>query len=509
MSIFGGAIDRKRPRTLHAELLGGVTLLANRERHPRERYRILEAYYHSTGVYDDLARMLADVDLKSVRALRNPAHAVVEFYAATMFPGADLDEAMPIVTENPKLPDAIRRIWDWSNMAANKQVLPRWESLYGDAFLKVATRSDDRTGQVRRVFQQPIKPEYVSEFETDERGFFTYVRLDIPKVRRNGDEFEPYTHTEVWDKPGDSFRVWEHDRGEDTPVSQLGTPTRETAITSFGFDFIPMAHAKFQDIGEGRGQSALMSGIEAIDEANRMATRLHQLLFRHNRPVWALEANAVDKDGLPLPPPLARPDGSDGDVLELGDDQMIGLPGNAKLVPLIPDVRYEAMLEALNAHLERMAAYHFPELRYYEISDRDLSGRAIQFLLAGAVDRVREARGNLERAIVRANEMALTIAQIHNLPGFSATELSGTWESGAFAHSIAERGVLPVNEVDEAEIAYKRAQTQLIKAQYGYPRTRLWREDGLDDEDIAEMLRDSEAESQSIADAMLRQFDRE
>ena len=507
--ILTDLMDRPRKRTLRYELLRGVELLANRERHPRERYRVLEAYYHSTGVYDDLARMLADVDRTSIRALRNPAHAVVEFYAATLFPGSDLDEAMPIVTENPRLPDAIRQIWGWSNMAANKQVLARWFPLYGDAFLKVSTRTDERTGEVRRVFQQPIKPEHVSEFEVDERGFFMYVRLDIPQVRRVGDEFEPYTHTEVWDKEVNSFRVWEHGLGEDTPISQLGTPRREAPITSFGFDFIPLTHAKFQDVGEDRGQSVLLNGIEALDEANRMATRLHQLLFRHNRPVWALEANAVDKEGAPLPPPLARPDGSDGDVLELGDDQMIGLPGNAKLVPLIPDVRYEAMLKALDAHLERMAAYHFPELRYYEISDRDLSGRAIQFLLAGAVDRVREARGNLERAIVRANEMALTIAQIHNLPGFSATELGGTWESGAFAHSIAERGVLPVNEVDEAEIAYKRAQTQLIKAQYGYPRVRLWREDGLDDEDIAEMLRDSEAESQSIADAMLRQFDRE
>ena len=40
-------------------------------------------------------------------------------------------------------------------------------------------------------------------------------------------------------------------------------------------------------------------------------------------------------------------------------------------------------------------------------------------------------------------------------------------------------------------------------------RERLWREDGLDDEDIAEMPRDSEAESRSIADVMSRQFDRE
>src|SRR5690606_11148023 len=133
--------------------------------------------------------------------------------------------------------------------------------------------------------------------------------------------------------------------------NQRGTPTQEAEITSFGFDFVPLTHAKFQDVGEDRGQSVLFNGIEALDEANRMATLLHQLLFRHNRPVWALEANAVVKGGLRLPLHLARPEGGDGDVLELGDDQMIGLPANAKLVPLIPGVRYEAMLEALDAHL--------------------------------------------------------------------------------------------------------------------------------------------------------------
>ena len=90
-----------------------------------------------------------------------------------------------------------------------------------------------------------------------------------------------------------------------------------------------------------------------------------------------------------------------------------------------------------------------PEMIYSELQDRsgDLSGVAIRNLLAAATDRLLEARGNGEAALIRANQMALTIGQ--NLGLFSNI---GSYEDGDFEHTFAKRPVWDASELEQAEV---------------------------------------------------------
>jgi hypothetical protein len=259
-------------------------------------------YYLNNGLYDTLRAALYDVAMETanLRPLRNPAYRVVEFYAAKIWPGM-LPDALPLELldgANPAIEARIWDIWNWSNWDTRKQVLARFQAIYGNTFVKVA--GEQARGQ---VVLQVIDPRYMVDLDLDDRDAVTYVRIDTPMKRRDADgKEESYTYTEIWDKAADRLRIWEHQRGWGS--TSLPTPVLDVAITAqTGVDFVPIVHTKHKDVGEDLGIGAFQLQTDKIDEANRQATRLHEILFRHNKPLWAAMANMVDAAGRPMPAP--------------------------------------------------------------------------------------------------------------------------------------------------------------------------------------------------------------
>jgi hypothetical protein len=70
----------------------------------------------------------------------------------------------------------------------------------------------------------------------------------------------------------------------------------------------------------------------------------------------------------------------------------------------------------------------------------------VENLLGDTIDRAIEARGNGEAAIIRAQQMALTIGQ--NLKLFKDL---GSYEKGDLDHTFAERPIIPVGVRETAE----------------------------------------------------------
>lgn len=415
----------------------------------RDQYNFLQAYYLNNGLYDVLRTSFAQLGYSSeaLKPLRNPAYRVVEFYAAKLWPGM-LPDALPIIADNRRIQEPIEQVWVWSNFGSEKQAMARSFPEYGDMFLKVATRSDN--GRVSRVYFQNLAPQSITDFDTDERGYVTYIRIDIPQQRRQEDgRMDNYTLTEVWDKETQLFRRWEHKKSLDAQLSQLGQPIVEQPFGAFGIDFVPIVWQPFRHIGQERGMAAITPAIDKIDEANRQATRLHQMLFRYNKPLWAASAGGADASGRPLPPP--RLTGTDGGSLSRSDDpdsdDILRLPGTTKMEALVPNINYESALAVLNDHMREISR-DLPEMVYAEIQERsDLSGVAIRYLLEASIDRLLEARGNAESALARANAMALTIGQATGL--FNGL---GTYEAGDFEHTFADRPVLTAPEFERAQI---------------------------------------------------------
>lgn len=405
-------------------------------------YDTLRAYYDNNGLYSDVqnAAKSSGVWIETMRPIRNPANAAVEFYASTVWPGS-LPGALPIVTANERIVDPIYQVWGWSNWGARKQVAIRWLSIYGDGFIKIAQRDN-------KVFLQLIDPQHVSEFECDERGYLTYIRIDIPQVAHGNNMEMQYTHTEVWTKDG--FSEWRHQGGAMASLETMGNPISTAPIEAFGIDFIPIVHYRFRDVGDERGAGCFSHALDTIDESNRQATRLHQMLFRYNKPIWALAANGTDSAGRPLPPPAINTSaGRAADTLELGDDSLIRLPGNASLDSLIPQLAWGDALNILQAQIEYLGKYHLPELAWYDVvAQSQISGRAIRMMLNAAISRCLEARGNAEAALARADSIALTLGSMAGLFGDI-----GNYAAGDFEHSFAERDVVPVDGLEQAQEA--------------------------------------------------------
>lgn len=449
----------------------------------REYYRLLRAYYNNNGLYDIINQEMEATRItnKDMKPLRNPANRTVEFYAAKLWPGV-LPDALPIITEdNDDIIPLIHQVWQWSNLTAVKQRAARWFATYGDFFIKVATRAD-QTGKVTAVYEQIIKPEYVTDFDMDERGFITYIRVDIPQQKRKPDgSTEPAYHTEIWDKVSQIWRVWHHKMGLDASVNRLdGSLVADgTFEESFGADFVPFVYQPFRDDGSGRGLGAFSAQLDKIDEANRQATRLAQILFRYNKAVWALLANGVDQAGRPLPPPSI--DGiTNGDgELEFDDDMLLKLPGTSQLQSLVPQIDYSAALAVLQDQMKELEN-DLPELAYYKLREMNtVSGRAVSMMLGDAIDRLLEARGNGEAAWIRAQQMALTIGVNTGL----FPDTIGTFENGDFNHHFAER---PVIQPDDAEIA---------------TTAKTWTDAGAGLEQAAVAAGMPEAEAQALAQA--------
>ncbi len=388
-------------------------------------YQQLDMYYNVNGLYNP--QIGADAYLgvwdESLKPLRDCAHRVVEFYVSKLEPGTSL----PIVAPNDAIIDPIKQIWLWSNFFSKKSMIVRQFALYGDMFIKTSVSADKTS-----VHQQYFPPRYVMDYEEDEMGNLIYIRLDV--------QSDDKTHTEIWTVDG--FTTYLHKRGQEEDERYLGNPVSQGTLESLGIDFLPFAHAKFIDVGEDWGIGCFTHALDKIDEANRMATRLHEMLFRYNKALWVAQANANDAQGKPLPPPKVS---GGSNTLTIEDDTILSLPGTSTLSALVPDIHYADALAILQDMMLEIQ-HDLPELRYFDLQNAGtISGVALSMLLGDAVDKVLETRSNFEAALVKADKHALTLGSIADI--FTGI---GSYDAGDFDHTIQDRLVFPLSDADRA-----------------------------------------------------------
>jgi hypothetical protein len=417
-----------------------VTLTMQRHEQPapwRDQYTYLRAYYWNNGLYEVLRKTLTDLRIptRDIKGLRNPVFRVVEFYATKLWPGS-LPAALPVITTNKALVPAIEQLWTWSNWGTEKQTMARWFPMLGDAFIKCnVTQKQDGASM---VWMQNIDPEVVTDTE------------------------------------------------EEKLVGLIETGS----LADLGIDFVPFVWQPFKSVGDERGACAFVNALDKIDEANLQATRLSEMIFRHNRAIWALLANQVDPTGRPMPAPKLPGVSNDQgqETLELTDDSILRIPGNGSLHALVAPINYADALSVLNAQMDELRE-DMPELGYYAMRAAGIdSGRAARILLDDCHERAVEARSMAEAALVRAHQMCFTLGM--NTGAFTGL---GTFDAGAFDHSFRERPILPVDEFEEAQTVqtYVGATVPLVSA--------LRRVHWTDDE-IAEMQKDQAKQHQQEAD---------
>ncbi len=442
---------------------------------PKELYHKLEDYYNNNP-YENLeaSAYYNSTWIEAIKPIRTVVNRSVEFYVSKILPG----DKVRVSAKNDLVRDSIEQFHKWSNLSALKQLLSRNLALYGDLFIKVVGESD-------KVYLENIKPEYVTDFKTDRRGYLTEIRIDIPQV---DEDSHPVTYTEYWNKQDGYFSIWYHKMGE-TKLENLGDPFDFGYLSELGIDFIPIVHIKFRDTGEQRGKACVIHTLNKIDEANREATRLAQMLFKFNKPLWVVSSNAIDKDNRPLPPPKLK---TGSEEMEVKDNSILYMPGMSTLNSLIPQIDYDSALNVLNSMMAELRE-DLPELSYYALKDTaNLSGKAIRLLLAGAIDKANEARNNLLQGLIRVDEMALTIGKW--LGVFTSI---GNYENGDFEHSILTPDIF-VMESDEIAALIK------TYTDAGLPLPSALRLAGISEEEILR-IQQEKIEEQSSQDSALAQ----
>jgi hypothetical protein len=454
----------------------------------RDVYTLLRRLYYGGGVYDLLLKNWRDESFRGVQELRNLQHAIVEAYVATVMSGG-LPDALPMEfpDENVKA-DAVRaaigQVWTWSNWSQRKQLYIRQQAMLGNAFLYVATRYD-LDNQPDRVYYHLIDPEYVTDIDADERGYLTYIRTDIPVRDRNEPDREPYIEVTEWWKARDAYRRWE------VPVSQyssgkLGTPeVDESMRATFGIDFVPFVHTKAIDTGDAYGMAPIIPALPKQHELNRKETSFSAQLYRHGKPNVLLQGTGGQTAGAYAPPPPIS--STSTATVDMGGEQVVVAPPGYTVEHFIANLPYASHMQGVNEDVDHLAMTDLPELNWYRLaqSGNDTSGAALQTLLKPAIARIEELRGNAEYALIRANQMALTIAQQAGLDGFDVGTI-GTYEDGSYEHWFAARDVVPMTMQEEAEIQQTKANTAKTLSDIGSMAGAM-REAGFSEEAIQDM----------------------
>lgn len=432
---------------------------------PAELYAVLRALYNVNGLFEELRLLNFNRDgwAPALKGIYNPTNRAVEFFANRTLRG-DLE----IVTENQRIVDPIAQVFKWSNMVNLKTVWSRVTARDGDSFVQVV-RPADRP----RVYYQLLDAAHVIDFDDDHRGNIIWLRLEKMSADRDDNgELQNFQHVEVWSKPAGTYRRWRIDARTgffvvNRPLNELGTPTEELTFEQMGIGWVPIVHAKHQDLGDPRGRAAVMPAYDMILEACLMATRLHQLIYRHNNVTQAIQSAGRDPNGRPIPPPAIGGVSTDDGTITLGDDNFLRLPAGWEISQLVPQLPYADALAILADQMSKIEDT-LPELvafkRLREMGE--VSGRAARLLLGDAAERVDEASGNLEAVVIRATQMALSIGQAAKIPEFQSI---GTFDAGDFEHTFAPRDIFPISDTEDAQAELLKAQAYKALLDAGFP----------------------------------------
>ena len=421
-------------RSAHEEVAGWSAVESR-----RERYALLWRYYDN-DLYDDLGSYKSNRGLyRHIRGIYNPAGRLVDFYVAKIW-GGKLDfsgdgGAIPIEAKNAAVMPALKEIWKWSNWEAKKNLAVRWGACLGDMVLKVV---DDR--ERGKVFLQVLHPRVVKSAEFDLAGNVRAAVIEY--VDGETDEegnYDTFTYREEITKG--SFSTFR----DDDPYDYYGYGT--TWPNDYGF--VPLVIGPHKDVGHDWGASCFHNGLRTIDEVNDQVSVFSDRMRTGNNPPWLLSGVSRGRDDADID--LSSDGATTGDQSRRQQENVLYGDVGAKGQALVTDVGLSETLDYV-ALLFSEVEQKFPELSLHRLRQKGQVPRmeSVAILYEDVRDKVVEARGNYDAALVRAQKMALSIAGLRGLvEGFDLE----SFESGDEEHVIGDRAVflatdsLPMGEM--------------------------------------------------------------
>jgi hypothetical protein len=435
-----------------------------------------DAYYNNV-VYSSIASWAAQLRYtrklyKHIRGIYNPVARLVELYVSKVY-GGRLDMttltagAIPIETGNEDVRPAIAQLWAWSNWDRAKNLYVRHGAKFGDVALKVV---DDRLRSQVRL--EVLHPALIKDITTDAIGNILRIVIEYEAkeeveapVYNTEPEPRTYVYTEVITPT--SFETYKNGEPFAYYTDAKGKPT---AAWDNEYGFVPVVLCQHRDLGLGWGAAAYMDAMRKIDELNDAASLLNDQMRKAVTPIWYFagikraEEVAVgtdDKDALPA----------------------IYGPQDSAVQPMIADVDLASGLSNLQAMLAEIER-DMPELALHRIRETgNLTAPGVRAAYSDAIDRIVEARGNYDAALVRAQSMALAIGGHNGYDGFQGFSLAD-YLNGQLDHSIGDRPIVQ-DELTRLDLVQLLLQSQA-------PLDAVWEVLGVPEDKRVQWMREAE-----------------
>ena len=457
-----------------------------------QRYEFAWQFY-TNEVYNQLSSYLAATYptgtqiYRYTRGLRNPVPAWVEFYVTNVWGGTlDLQagdgkekpSALPILTDNDALRPAIAKLWQWSNWSAKRLLATTYSTALGDAFIVVVD-----SPKAGKAYMQVRRPSEFTDLEWDDFG---HVKRAVIEYRTEDDQGRAYDykqiieHPAVWGGPTTRYQTYKDGRPFAYDENLLdGQKTWEWTVP---YDFVPVVHIPFKDVGEGWGALGYAATLPKIDAANSLASLLAAQVGKTVNPAYVaygvqagnITVDSTQQDEIP--------------VLYINKP-----PGEAKIDPLITEMDLAGALAILDAQLADIAR-DLPELRMSEAMRSGLSGEALGRAFSDVAARVEAVRANHDSGLVRAQQMTIAIAGASGYdPAFRGFDLN-SFRAGRLDHGIGDRQIMPTSNAEEVDTQGKQwtQVTQAVSA--GVPvETALEKIMGWEDDELTDMAEAQQA----------------
>ena len=455
-----------------------------------ERYKLFWAYY-SNDMYDDWAAYKATRGLyRHIRQVYNPMTRLADFYVNKIWGGQldfdGLGGAIPIEADNPNIMPALAQLWQRSNWGAKKNLAVLWGSVMGDMVIKVV---DEAPGEGKRgqVYLQVMHPRQIKNALFDYRGFVQSVVIEYVDSEPGDTEgtYVDFTYREEINKK--TFKTFKNNE----PFDYFGYG----AEWDNGYGFVPLVISPHKDIGLDWGLSVGHDGRVNLDELNDQVSVFSDRMRKGNNPPWLFSGVSKPKDGdIDLSVDTATTTDQTrrqkDNLLYAGDPQ-------AKAQALVSDVGLAQTLEYI-VSLQGELEAKYPELEMLaSLREQEASGVALRIKYQPVIDNVTKARGNYDVALVRVQQMALSIGGMRGyFPGFGLE----SYEAGNEEHRIGDRPVLT---------AIRDLEAIKMASELGVPAPRLWAKLGLDfsseeleemEAEVAGMPKDEAADMKGLMD---------
>jgi hypothetical protein len=472
----------------------------------RLRYQINWAMYENTAyrkMHTWSAAYKTNFGLyRYIRNIYNPAYRLGEFYKAHIWggrldpeagDGSNIPSALPIITDNPSIRPAIAMLWQWSNWQTKKDVNTLKGTIFGDAVVKVI---DDPEHE--KVYLKGINPATLKTVDLDPFGNVKGYEIIEERLdpRRSNAQIK-VLYREVCSRDGDNvvyqtyldndLYAW-----DDDGVAEWAIP----------YGFVPVVLVQHNDAGFNWGWSELHPGLSKFREVDDLSSKLSDqirkmvdapaLLAGVSAPKNTLETTSA---GRKL---LSDPEG--------GREELPALyaPAGSSFTPMVSSL---SIAEAANYIKDILKSI---EEEYPELSDNlhniqgDISGRALRINREPVEDKIAERRARYDNALVRAQQMALSIGGYRKYQSFASFNLD-SYKQGALDHSIGERPAFrkdPTDDLDTESLFWDVANKARA---FGMSPAQFLRREGWEQKEIDEFVTSDEYQAKLASLQVLSQ----